>query len=96
MDNYKQRIHDFDESYQQSDLKNDADFESPLVSPLTDADRDEIHIPWCYQFGLLLKRNFLNTIRLPQTSYVKLAVVVVTALFTVILFYNVDDNLQGV
>jgi ABC-type multidrug transport system permease subunit len=63
---------------------------------LTDADRDEINVPWCYQFGLLLKRNFLNTIRLPQTSYVKLAVVVVTALFTVILFYNVDDNLQGV
>lgn len=51
---------------------------------------------WIYQFGLLLKRNFLNIIRLPQTSYVKLIVTIITAIFTIILFQNVDETLQGV
>jgi ABC-type multidrug transport system permease subunit len=38
----------------------------------------------------------LNTIRLPQTSYVKLIVTVITAIFTIILFQNCDGTLQGV
>jgi ABC-type multidrug transport system permease subunit len=44
----------------------------------------------------LIKRNFLNTVRLPQTSYVKLIVTVVTALFTIILFQNCGGDLAGV
>ena len=38
----------------------------------------------------------MNTIRLPQTSYVKLIVVIVTGIFTVILFQSVDGTLSGV
>lgn len=49
-----------------------------------------------YQLGLLIKRNFLNLIRLPQTSYVKLIVTIITAAFTIILFSNIDESLQGV
>lgn len=41
-------------------------------------------------------RNFLNTIRLPQTSYVKILVMIVTGLFSIVLFYDVDETLQGV
>jgi hypothetical protein len=44
----------------------------------------------------LIKRNFLNIIRLPQTSYVKLIVTVVTAAFTIILFSNIDGTRQGI
>lgn len=43
--------------------------------------------PWCYQFNLLAKRNFLNLIRLPQTSYVKLITTCVTAGFAALLFW---------
>lgn len=46
--------------------------------------------------GLLLKRNFLNTARLPQTSYVKLIVTIITAVFAIILFQNCDGTVQGV
>lgn len=55
-----------------------------------------------YQFKLLAKRNFLNTLRLPQTSYVKVLVTVITALFAILLFYMPDHtsatgitNMQG-
>ena len=34
--------------------------------------------------------------RLPQTSYVKLIVTIITALFTIILFQNCDGTIQGV
>lgn len=50
-------------------------------------------VGWFYQFGLLSKRNFLNTLRLPQTSYVKLFVTVFTALFCIVLFYDVGGDL---
>ena len=54
-----------------------------------------------YQFGLLCRRNFLNLLRLPQTSYVKVLTTCVTALFAILLFFDVgtDDagiqNIQG-
>jgi ABC-type multidrug transport system permease subunit len=69
---------------------------SSEVSPLTEADKDEGQTAWFYQLGLLIRRNFLNLIRLPQTSYVKLIVTIVTACFTIILFSNIDETLQGV
>jgi hypothetical protein len=69
---------------------------SPDVSEITEADVSLNDAKWCYQFGLLLKRNFLNTIRLPETSYVKLIVTIITAIFTIILFQNCDGTIQGV
>lgn len=45
--------------------------------------------PWCFQFNLLAKRNFLNLIRLPQTSYVKVITTCVTAGFAALLFWQV-------
>jgi ABC-type multidrug transport system permease subunit len=44
--------------------------------------------PWGYQFNLLAKRNFLNLVRLPQTSYVKLITTIVTAIFAALLFWQ--------
>lgn len=51
---------------------------------------------WCYQFSLLAQRNFVNIMRLPQTSYVKLIVTILTALFCIVLFMNVGEDLAGV
>ncbi len=44
----------------------------------------------------MINRNFLNIIRLPQTSYVKIVVTVITAIFTIILFQGIDGSLAGV
>lgn len=44
----------------------------------------------------MAERNFLNMIRLPQTSWVKLMVTVLTSLFCVVLFYNVQGDAAGV
>ena len=44
---------------------------------------------WCTQFGLLYKRSLLNLLRIPNTSYVKVIVTVLTALFCIALFYGV-------
>lgn len=93
---YTERINYFHDKYVNSELKNDYAYISPEVTPLTDADRDDGQVAWLYQLGLLIRRNFLNLIRLPQTSYVKLIVTIVTACFTIILFSNINETLQGV
>jgi hypothetical protein len=49
-----------------------------------------------YQFGLLCKRNFLNLLRLPQTSYVKVLTTCLTALFAILLFFNTGTDAPGV
>lgn len=69
---------------------------SNQVSKITHEDIYQEQVSWFYQLGLLLRRNFLNTVRLPQTSYVKLIVTIITALFTIILFQNCDGTIQGV
>ena len=51
---------------------------------------------WAYQFGLLAKRNFLNLLRLPQTSYVKLLTTCMTALFAILLFFDTTKDIQGI
>ena len=48
-----------------------------------------------YQFGLLCKRNFLNLLRLPQTSYVKLLTTCLTAVFAILLFFNTEQTVPG-
>lgn len=49
-----------------------------------------------YQFGLLCRRNFLNLLRLPQTSYVKLLTTCLTAIFAILLFFNTTTTPAGV
>jgi ATP-binding cassette subfamily G (WHITE) protein 1 len=56
----------------------------------------ELTTGFCYQFGLLAQRNFMNLLRLPQTSYVKLLTTVLTACFAVLLFWQVEPNKAGV
>lgn len=51
---------------------------------------------WVYQYGLLAKRNFLNVVRLPNTSYVKVIVTVITAILCIVLFYNSKYNNAGI
>ena len=93
---YTKRIEYFNESYQKSALKNDIKAIHPEVKPIASSDVQQNEVSWWYQLGLLLRRNFLNTVRLPQTSYVKLIVTIITAIFTIILFQNCDGTIQGV
>ena len=90
------KIMEFHVQYEKSDLKNDYAYMSPEVKSLSDDDMEENFVPWTYQFSLLLKRNILNIIRMPQTSYFKLLMILVTAAFTIVLFQGVDSTLSGV
>ena len=65
------------------------------VQPI-DKDLNVAQTTWAYQFGLLAKRNFLNLLRLPQTSYVKLLTTCMTALFAVLLFFDTPKDQQGI
>lgn len=61
------------------------------------ADSDgSVQTGFCYQFGLLCRRNFLNLLRLPQTSYVKLLTTCLTAVFAILLFFNTEQTKAGV
>jgi len=51
---------------------------------------------FCYQFKLLAARNFMNLVRLPQTSYVKVITTTLTALFAILLFWKTSKDTQGV
>lgn len=86
---YKKLIEYFDLKYMQSELKNDPNDYDPQCIPLTgEEEAIEVVTPWCYQWKLLATRNFLNVIRLPQTSYVKLTTTCVTALFVSFFFFR--------
>lgn len=84
---YENLIKFFDESYHKSSLKNNASEIHPDCLPLSSSSVS-VQTPFCYQFNLLAKRNFLNIVRLPQTSYVKLITTCVTALFAALLFWQ--------
>lgn len=83
---YTKKIDLFSNSYQSSNLRVDYSTISSQVTPVTDEDRAASQVGWFYQLGLLVKRNFLNILRLPQTSYVKIVVTIITAIFTIVLF----------
>jgi len=77
-------------------MKNDADQIDPLVTELGVDSAVTRMASWCLQYALLCERGFKNVVRLPQTSYVKLLVTVVTAAFVMILYWDVDDDVSGV
>jgi len=83
---YEELINMFDRSYQKSPLRCDA---NELVETKSLEGKSVLQqTPWFYQFNLLAKRNFLNLVRLPQTSYVKLITTAVTAIFAALLFWK--------
>jgi len=90
-DIYQKRIDMFSRAYENSQLKNDPDVVDGSVVPLSSTDQAHLSSDagWFYQFSLLAQRNFLNIMRLPQTSYVKFIVTCLTAIFCIILFYDV-------
>ena len=92
---YAQRIDNFSSNYQKSDLKNNCEAISPNVKPIS-SNRASQEAGWFYQFRLLAARNFLNIMRLPQTSYVKFIVTCLTAGFCIVLFYDVGQDQAGV
>jgi len=63
----RDKIMEFHLQYEKSDLKNDYAYVSPEVKPVSDDDMEENFVPWTYQFSLLLKRNVLSILRMPQT-----------------------------
>jgi hypothetical protein len=79
----------YDSNYQDSDLVNKPDVVSPHIKQINVSDKNggKLATGFWYQFGLLASRNFLNLLRLPQTSYVKLLTTILTALFAVLLFW---------
>lgn len=86
---YENLIKFFVENYHSSDLYCDATVEHPEVKDIKgDEDAIAVVTPWCYQYKLLATRNFLNVVRLPQTSYVKLTTTCVTACFVAFFFWQ--------
>ena len=95
---YIEKINNFVEHYENSDLVNDHNAIAPGCQELdTGADSDgSVSTGFFYQFGLLCKRNFLNLLRLPQTSYVKLLTTCLTAVFAILLFFNTQPDKAGI
>ena len=97
-DEYAERITFFSNSYLNSQLVNNPK-DWANVQPISaeqSASINSQNASWCYQFQLLARRNFLNITRLPQTSYVKLIVTILTAAFCIVLFYQVGGDRAGV
>lgn len=91
---YAELITKFSDNYQNSNLRNDHDEVAKGCESIS-TDGVVSTTPWCFQFNLLARRNFLNLIRLPQTSYVKLITTCVTAGFAALLFWQVGALISG-
>lgn len=86
---YERLIEFFVQKYSSSDIMVDPRVVHPDVKLITGSeDAIEVVTPWCYQYKLLATRNFLNVVRLPQTSYVKLTTTCVTACFVAFFFWQ--------
>jgi hypothetical protein len=68
-----------------------ADEVHPDVKPISASTMGQT-TGFCYQFKLLAARNFMNLVRLPQTSYVKVITTTLTALFAILLFWNTPKD----
>lgn len=51
---------------------------------------------WCYEFGLLAKRNWLNQVRLPVLSVIRLFVTVFISLLSILIYHGLDGTKAGV
>lgn len=93
---YKETIDLLVTKYHESEYCNDHTVKHPECAPIEDSRDSAPQTSFCYQFGLLARRNFQNIIRLPQTSYVKLVTTVLTASFASLLFWNTAQTKAGV
>jgi hypothetical protein len=55
-----------------------------------------VKTPWLEQYLILFQRNFLNSIRLPHTSYIKVIVALLLALVSCGSFHPIDGSNLGV
>lgn len=86
---YAQVIQYFNDTYAIHELKCDHEAVHPDCLPITGEEESNSAVtPWCYQYKLLATRNFLNVVRLPQTSYVKFLTTCVTASFVAFFFWQ--------
>ena len=89
-------INKFHKHYVKSSLYNDWSLQHPAVVAIDPSKSNLATHTFFYQFSLLCKRNLLNIIRLPETSYVKVLVLVVTAVFCILLFMKSEHDQQGI
>ena len=72
--------------YEQSKLRNNYAFTSPLVSRINEGEFNSTQAGWFYQLALIVKRNLIVYLRVPQTSYVKLFISVSIAALAALFF----------
>jgi len=94
---YEEKINFFVEEYLNKGLVNDHKEKHPSIKGIDkNSGATGPSTSFFYQFGLLCRRNFLNLLRLPQTSYVKVLTTVVTAVFAILLFFDVGTDEPGI
>jgi ABC-type multidrug transport system ATPase subunit len=69
---YNKRIQHFDQSYNQSELKNDPNASDPEAKSIDSNFVQTYNLPWSSELGLLAKRNIVSQVRIPASSYMKL------------------------
>jgi hypothetical protein len=95
---YKERIEQFVEGYEKSELANrpDAILQESGIKPIELAGNTYNRTSWCYEFGLLARRNWLNQWRLPHVTLTRLFTVVVLGIVMVLIYSPLDGSKAGV
>lgn len=94
---YQKKIDYFDKSYQESELKCDADFEDPDAPPISQqTDTYSYKANICKQYILITQRSFKNLLRIPITSYVKLASTIIVSLMIILIFQRLEKDVTSI
>jgi len=96
---YKKRIDHFVDSYESSELRNDPVkmIKDCSAEPVSKDDNLSNRTHWCYEFGLLAKRNLLNQARLPSILFVKMFVLLVMGCICIAIYgEGLDGSKEGV
>lgn len=95
--NYKAKIIDLYEKYDQSELKNDADSIHPEAKEIGSVETvKSYHANFCVQFWHLLVRSLRNIVRLPVASYVKIISNIIVAIMIILVFKQLKYDTQSI
>jgi len=86
-EDYRQKIQNFYLEYEKSDLKCNSEEVDPEAPPLSDQwDVVTYRANIFKQYFLILMRSFLNLVRIPLASYVKVISIIIISVMIILIF----------
>ena len=93
---YKKKITEFHNNYENSELRCNPDQIHPEIRPVKKEDEHSYRANFLKQFWLLLERSFRNIIRNPMTSTERIVSTVIISVLLVLIYGQIGHDEQSI